>query len=172
MDEKARPAHYVVIHNGIGLGVTEVETITHNLSYLYERATKAVSYCTPTYYADLLCARGRLWLMKHLSTRGKPPGAKFDFADVDGQNLKMTAHFSTVNGKVLPVPFGSPSRIFGIMLIIINQIQPIDVLHLRKILIVRAQTTPPANICTERFSLSFILLSIRPSRQYLAKSKT
>ena len=82
-EQQARPAHYVVIHNGIGLNVTQVETLTHKLSYLYERATKAVSYCTPTYYADLLCARARLWLMKCLSTRGKPAGAKFDFGGRD-----------------------------------------------------------------------------------------
>lgn len=92
MNKKAKPAHYVVIHNGMNLDVHQVETITHNLSYLYERATKAVSYCTPTYYADLLCARGRLWLSKYVSPRGKPAGTKFNVADIDGGKIKMAAH--------------------------------------------------------------------------------
>ena len=75
---QAKPAHYVVIHDDIKMSVEDLEKITHNLSYLYERATKAVSYCPPAFYADRLCERGRCYLMKYVSMRGKPPGTKFD----------------------------------------------------------------------------------------------
>lgn len=92
MNKKAKPAHYVVIHNGMNLGVDQVENITHKLSYLYEIATTAVSYCSPTYYADILCARGRAWLAKCVSVRGNSPGARFDFQDRDGKNPKTWAH--------------------------------------------------------------------------------
>lgn len=58
----ARPAHYVVLKNEMGLNADQVERITHNLSYVYGRATKAVSVCPPAYYADLVCERGRAYL--------------------------------------------------------------------------------------------------------------
>ena len=76
----ARPAHYVVVQDRIGLGADGLEqlvrrtfastpavlannlTQTHNLCYLFGRATKAVSICPPAYYADLLCTRARCYL--------------------------------------------------------------------------------------------------------------
>lgn len=100
-NKKAKPAHYVVIHNGMNLGVDQVETFTHNLSYLYEVATKAVSYCSPTYYADILCARGRAWLARRVSARHNPPGARYDFEDKDRKNPKMSAHSRYVRIKRL-----------------------------------------------------------------------
>lgn len=78
--DTARPAHYVVIvdeifrawaraQNNLAAGqgqqpseraaADELEKITHALCYVYGRASKAVSICTPTYYADLLCDRAR-----------------------------------------------------------------------------------------------------------------
>ena len=62
----------------MSLNADELEKTTHNLSYLYERATKAVSYCPPAYYADRLCERGRCYLAKYVSMRGRAPGARFD----------------------------------------------------------------------------------------------
>lgn len=65
----ARPAHYVIVLDEIfrarakGKGVNvanEVEKLTHALCYTFGRATKAVSICTPAYYADILCERARL----------------------------------------------------------------------------------------------------------------
>lgn len=35
---------------------------THTASYLYARATKAVSLVPPAYYADLACERARFYL--------------------------------------------------------------------------------------------------------------
>ena len=65
------------------LKANELEKITHNLSYLYERSTKAVSYCPPAYYADRLCERGRCYLAKYVSMRGRAPGARFDQGALD-----------------------------------------------------------------------------------------
>jgi len=39
-----------------------LEDLTHNLCYLFGRATKAVSICPPAYYADLVCERARCYL--------------------------------------------------------------------------------------------------------------
>ncbi|KAK2761085.1 piwi domain-containing protein [Colletotrichum kahawae] len=64
----ARPAHYTVLMDEIfrekyGVGAPaadQLEKLTHNLCYLFGRATKAVSICPPAYYADILCERARL----------------------------------------------------------------------------------------------------------------
>ena len=68
----ARPAHYTVVHDEvfahhpvppvIGNTADALEDLTHNLCYLYGRATKAVSICPPAYYADLVCDRARRYL--------------------------------------------------------------------------------------------------------------
>jgi len=33
--------------------------VTHQLCYLFGRATRSVSICPPAYYADLVCTRAR-----------------------------------------------------------------------------------------------------------------
>lgn len=71
----ARPAHYFVVldeifrtryaksvpppYNNVA---DVVEALTQSLCYTYGRATKAVSVCTPAYYADLACERARQYL--------------------------------------------------------------------------------------------------------------
>lgn len=61
----ARPAHYTVLLDEIfrpkfGTKASdELERLTHELCYLYGRATKAVSICPPAYYADIVCERAR-----------------------------------------------------------------------------------------------------------------
>lgn len=94
-----RPAHYVVVLDEIGLGADGMEQMvsavcfiilgvisanfrqTHNLCYLFGRATKSVSICPPAYYADLLCERGRCYihgLLTDGSTTGQEtPEANF-----------------------------------------------------------------------------------------------
>ncbi|KAF4820886.1 Protein argonaute 5 [Colletotrichum siamense] len=64
----ARPAHYTVLMDEIfrekyGVGTAaadQLEKLTHNLCYLFGRATKAVSICPPAYYADIVCDRARV----------------------------------------------------------------------------------------------------------------
>ena len=67
----ARPAHYFIVLDEIftsrktppGMNVADVvEDLTHNMCYLFGRATKAVSLCPPAYYADLVCERSRCYL--------------------------------------------------------------------------------------------------------------
>ncbi len=73
----ARSAHYYVLVDEIFRARAKkntdptqknaadaLEQLTHNLCYLFGRATKAVSICPPAYYADLLCERSRLYLSR------------------------------------------------------------------------------------------------------------
>ena len=61
----ARPAHYTVLLDEIfrvkykANAANELERLTHELCYMYGRATKAVSICPPAYYADIVCERAR-----------------------------------------------------------------------------------------------------------------
>lgn len=74
-----RPGHYVVLLDEIfrpkydptgkgsvpagAPGVADrLEDITQSMCYVFGRATKAVSLCTPAYYADILCERARCYL--------------------------------------------------------------------------------------------------------------
>ncbi|KJR88114.1 RNA interference and protein silencing protein (Qde2) [Sporothrix schenckii 1099-18] len=76
-----RPGHYVVLLDEIfrpryeptgksttapapgAVGVADrLEDITQSMCYVFGRATKAVSLCTPAYYADILCERARCYL--------------------------------------------------------------------------------------------------------------
>ncbi|KAF3018450.1 hypothetical protein E8E14_006423 [Neopestalotiopsis sp. 37M] len=62
----ARSAHYTVLldevfrHTFKGEAANSLEKITHEMCYLFGRATKAVSICPPAYYADILCTRQRV----------------------------------------------------------------------------------------------------------------
>jgi eukaryotic translation initiation factor 2C len=71
----ARPAHYFVLLDEIFRAryaktvpppfqnvADVVESLTQSICYTYGRATKAVSVCTPAYYADLVCERARCYL--------------------------------------------------------------------------------------------------------------
>jgi hypothetical protein len=57
-----RPTHYYVVHDEIGFDADTLQTLTNNVSYMFARATKAVSLVSPAYYADLACERGRCYL--------------------------------------------------------------------------------------------------------------
>ncbi|KAL9083257.1 MAG: hypothetical protein Q9165_008610 [Trypethelium subeluteriae] len=71
----ARPAHYYVIYDEIFRDkklnplnerpADMLERLTHEISYLYARATKAVSLSPPAYYADLACERARDYLAEY-----------------------------------------------------------------------------------------------------------
>ena len=94
----ARPAHYYTIYDEIfrcrmvqqpfQSAADIVEDLTHNLCYLFGRATKAVSICPPAYYADLVCERARCYLSglfdptptasPTASVAGGPPGQEMD----------------------------------------------------------------------------------------------
>jgi len=63
----ARPTHYFVLENKIpGLTLEALRDLTHSISYSYVRSMTPVSYVSPTYYADRLCERGRLYIRKFI----------------------------------------------------------------------------------------------------------
>lgn len=76
----ARPGHYYVVLDEIfrpryaktpGKNIAdELQDLTQSMCYLFGRATKAVSYCTPAYYADILCERARCYLSAQSGTPG------------------------------------------------------------------------------------------------------
>jgi eukaryotic translation initiation factor 2C len=81
----ARPAHYFIVldeifrdrkvHYPLQNAADALEDLTHNLCYLFGRATKAVSICPPAYYADLVCERARCYLSKLFDgSPGATPG--------------------------------------------------------------------------------------------------
>jgi eukaryotic translation initiation factor 2C len=81
----ARPAHYYIVLDEIFRGrkiqapfhnaADALEDLTHNLCYLFGRATKAVSICPPAYYADLVCERARCYLGRLFDgSQGASPG--------------------------------------------------------------------------------------------------
>lgn len=77
-----RPTHYTVVYDENLLGADEVQQGTHHASYLYARATKAVSLVPAAYYADLACERGRCYINDFLvaddktSTAGASVGGR------------------------------------------------------------------------------------------------
>ena len=57
-----KSTHYTVVYDENGLTADDIQQGTHDVSYLYARATKAVSLIPAAYYADLACERGRCYL--------------------------------------------------------------------------------------------------------------
>ncbi|KAJ7201035.1 argonaute-like protein [Mycena pura] len=61
-----KPTHYYVVHDEIKFGADALQMLTNSVSYMFARATKAVSLVSPAYYADLACERGRCYVHKLL----------------------------------------------------------------------------------------------------------
>jgi len=57
-----KATHYTVIYDENRFTADEIQKGTNDASYLYARATRAVSLMPPAYYADLACERGRCYL--------------------------------------------------------------------------------------------------------------
>ncbi|KXN85174.1 Protein argonaute 5 [Leucoagaricus sp. SymC.cos] len=70
-----KATHYTVIYDENTFGADEIQKGTHDFSYLYARATKAVSLIPPAYYADLACERGRCYLNDLLVWEGSTSGS-------------------------------------------------------------------------------------------------
>ncbi|KAF2744721.1 Piwi-domain-containing protein [Sporormia fimetaria CBS 119925] len=70
----SKPGHYVVIKDENRLGPDQVQSLTHNLCYIFARATRSVGVCPPAYYADMLCERGRSYLHAVLKGDGEGYG--------------------------------------------------------------------------------------------------
>ena len=50
------------MHDETGFAADQLQTLTNDVSFLFARATKAVSLASPAYYADLACERGRCYI--------------------------------------------------------------------------------------------------------------
>jgi eukaryotic translation initiation factor 2C len=55
----SRPTKYTVLADGSNFSSDEIQQLTYNLCWLYQRCTRAVSIPTPVYYAHLAAARAR-----------------------------------------------------------------------------------------------------------------
>ena len=66
-----KSTHYVVLYDESALTADEVQQGVHTVSYLYARATKAVSLVPPAYYADIVCERARYWIHDFLLANAK-----------------------------------------------------------------------------------------------------
>ncbi|KDR70848.1 hypothetical protein GALMADRAFT_144328 [Galerina marginata CBS 339.88] len=64
----ARPTHYYVLHDDNAFQADELQALTNDVSYMFARATQAVSLVSPAYYAHLACERGRYYLYKFLQS--------------------------------------------------------------------------------------------------------
>ncbi|KAK5238289.1 hypothetical protein LTR47_000032 [Exophiala xenobiotica] len=57
----ARPTHYVVLSNENKYRLQDIAQMTHNLCFLFGRATRSVGVCPAAYYADLAADRARCY---------------------------------------------------------------------------------------------------------------
>ncbi|KAG8934182.1 hypothetical protein FRC02_010448 [Tulasnella sp. 418] len=62
-----RPTHYYVVHDENSFDADLMQQLTNNTSYMFARATRAVSLVPPAYYADLACERGRCYIHELLN---------------------------------------------------------------------------------------------------------
>ncbi|EIN06816.1 argonaute-like protein [Punctularia strigosozonata HHB-11173 SS5] len=62
-----KATHYAVIYDENRLTADGIQKGTHDASYSYARATKAVSLIPAAYYADIACERGRYYINDFLN---------------------------------------------------------------------------------------------------------
>jgi eukaryotic translation initiation factor 2C len=80
-----RPTRYTVVYDEIRPDADTLQGLTHNLSYLYARATKGVSLVPPAYYADIACERARLYLSTLMNAGDARSVASGGSGEVDRQ---------------------------------------------------------------------------------------
>ncbi|KAL7810164.1 Piwi domain-containing protein [Trichoderma gracile] len=101
----ARPAHYTVLFDEIfrprfgTKAADELERLTHDLCYLYGRATKAVSICPPAYYADIVCERARAHRPDKFEERDSD-GKSGDRAKKADEKRELEAEFRKIPAEV------------------------------------------------------------------------
>ncbi|KAK2871788.1 hypothetical protein FQN49_002828 [Arthroderma sp. PD_2] len=96
----ARPAHYYIVVDEIFCRrqnpayptvADELEDLTHNMCYLFARATKAVSICPPAYYADLVCERARAYLNQFYDDNASQHSSTSGVSAASAQQLQVHA---------------------------------------------------------------------------------
>ncbi|OQO10157.1 hypothetical protein B0A48_04514 [Cryoendolithus antarcticus] len=88
----ARPTKYTVLEKGMELSARQMQDLTNVLCYTYQRSQSAVSYVTPTYYADHLAERGRAYLKSALDELPED-------ADDAAQEIAIKAAWDRGGGK-------------------------------------------------------------------------
>ncbi|PIL23408.1 Argonaute [Ganoderma sinense ZZ0214-1] len=83
-----KATHYVVVYDENKLDADTIQQGTHTASYLYARATKAVSLVPAAYYADIACERGREYLNVLMNLENRSPQARLK---VDKEQTYQTA---------------------------------------------------------------------------------
>jgi len=63
----SKPTKYVVLHDEIGLTMSEMEVLTFWTTHLYGRCTRSVSLATPAYYAHWAARRGKVLMAAGMS---------------------------------------------------------------------------------------------------------
>ncbi|KIP05634.1 hypothetical protein PHLGIDRAFT_91914 [Phlebiopsis gigantea 11061_1 CR5-6] len=91
-----RPTHYYVVHDEMGFKADQLQTLTNDVSYMFARATKAVSLVSPAYYADLACERGRCYL--HALLQGISDSGTTATSGGDGDEVLQEARAMWRNG--------------------------------------------------------------------------
>ena len=71
LQSSVKSTHYVVLYDESALTADEVQQGVNATSYLYTRATKAISQVPPAYYADIVCERARYWIHDFLLANAK-----------------------------------------------------------------------------------------------------
>ena len=83
-----KSTHYIVVYDENRLSADTIQQGTHTASYLYARATKAVSLVPAAYYADIACERGREHLNVLMNLHNGSPKAR---SEVDREETYRTA---------------------------------------------------------------------------------
>ncbi|CAK5264708.1 unnamed protein product [Mycena citricolor] len=83
-----RPTHYYVVHDENQFNADRLQQLTNSVSYMFARATKAVSLVSPAYYADLACERGRCYLHRLLQGLSNSASTSASGASADEAVMK------------------------------------------------------------------------------------
>lgn len=57
-----RPTHYHVLYDELGFSADDLQELVHNLSYVYQRSTTAISVVAPICYAHLAATQMGQWM--------------------------------------------------------------------------------------------------------------
>ncbi|KAI0370698.1 Piwi-domain-containing protein [Pilatotrama ljubarskyi] len=97
-----RPTHYTIVYDENRYSADVLQQGTHTASYLYARATKAVSLVPAAYYADLACERGRDYLnvlMNLSDDRSSVAGGPRTTADREAEKERVYENAVKMWGK-------------------------------------------------------------------------
>lgn len=87
-----------VFRSTLGQGIAAangIQELTHEMCYMFGRATKAVSICPPAYYADIVCTRQRAYmpdLFSDTSDTASVGGASSTSRGGFGNDISKTVH--------------------------------------------------------------------------------